>query len=110
MFDGKKAVIFDLDGTLIDSMWIWDQLDREIIESRGHTFPPDFYQKVAGMGISFYAYIAKKYGLPGETDEDIRNEYQKLITHKIVNVCPEKPRSWDFVRYCHSRGMKLGIA
>ena len=111
MFDGKKAVIFDLDGTLIDSMGIWGKLDRELVEKRGHECPDDFEETISRMTpFQLYNYIAKKYGPPGETAEDVLNDLQDLITHKIVNVCPEKNRSWDFVRYCHSKGMKLGIA
>ena len=31
MFQGKKAVIFDMDGTLIDSVGIWNEVDRRIL-------------------------------------------------------------------------------
>ena len=111
MFDGKEAVIFDLDGTLIDSMYIWDKIDQEIIEARGHKFPDDFFDVISNMrAVQIYDYIAKKYGRPGETGDDIRRELQQLVTHKIVNVCKEKPHSWDFVRFCAKKGLKLGIA
>ena len=29
MFRGIEAVIFDLDGTLVDSMWVWNAIDEE---------------------------------------------------------------------------------
>ena len=31
MLDGKQAVIFDLDGTLVDSMWMWKAIDIEFL-------------------------------------------------------------------------------
>ena len=29
-----KAVIFDLDGTLVDSMWVWEQIDIEFLKRK----------------------------------------------------------------------------
>lgn len=33
MVKGKKVIIFDLDGTLIDSIGIWNQIDQKLIET-----------------------------------------------------------------------------
>ena len=35
MFEGKSIIIFDMDGTLIDSVGIWNKVDRRLIESFG---------------------------------------------------------------------------
>lgn len=35
MFKDKKVIIFDMDGTLIDSIGIWNDIDRELIEKIG---------------------------------------------------------------------------
>ena len=35
MFSGKKVIIFDMDGTLIDSVGIWNAIDRELISQLG---------------------------------------------------------------------------
>ncbi len=37
MFTGKKVIIFDMDGTLIDSVGIWNQVDQELIAKLGCT-------------------------------------------------------------------------
>ena len=29
--ENKKAMLFDLDGTLVDSMWMWPQIDVEFL-------------------------------------------------------------------------------
>ncbi len=36
MFQGKKIIIFDMDGTLIDSIGIWNQVDMELIKQIGN--------------------------------------------------------------------------
>ena len=35
MLTNKKAVIFDLDGTLVDSMWIWKEIDIRFLGAYG---------------------------------------------------------------------------
>lgn len=39
MLKNIKAVLFDLDGTLVDSMWIWKSVDEEYFEKKGLVFP-----------------------------------------------------------------------
>ena len=38
-FNLVKAVLFDFDGTLADSMWMWDDIDIEYLGSRGIALP-----------------------------------------------------------------------
>ena len=36
MIKDKKVIIFDLDGTLIDSIGVWNDIDEELIKTRGN--------------------------------------------------------------------------
>ena len=47
ILNDKKAVIFDLDGTLVDSMWMWKSIDIEFLGRYGYECPDDL-QKVIG--------------------------------------------------------------
>ena len=42
MLENVKAVIFDLDGTLVDSMWVWTSVDHDYIEKYNLTVPENF--------------------------------------------------------------------
>ena len=44
-----KGAIFDLDGTLLDSMGVWDQVDIDFLSKRGIDVPDDYMTKVAAM-------------------------------------------------------------
>ena len=39
-----KGAIFDLDGTLLDSMWVWDDIDVAFLKKRGLEVPPAFWR------------------------------------------------------------------
>ena len=39
-----KGAIFDLDGTLLDSMGVWDQVDVDFLAKRGFEVPDDYIQ------------------------------------------------------------------
>lgn len=45
-----KGAIFDLDGTLLDSMGVWEQIDIQFLSSRGFDVPGDYAQTIAPMG------------------------------------------------------------
>ena len=46
MLENIQSIIFDLDGTLVDSMWLWHDIDVEFLEKRGLTLPETYQHDI----------------------------------------------------------------
>ena len=64
------AVIFDLDGSLVDSMWLWRAIDIEYLGRFGITLPEDLQSKIEGMSFSETAvYFKENFPITDSLDE-----------------------------------------
>ncbi len=110
MFCRKKAMIFDLDGTLVDSMGIWKQIDVEYLALFGIAYPNDLQKQIEGK--SFFetaCYFKEHFQLPC-TVEEIMQTWNQMSYEKYTNAAPLKPGVKETLDYAKAAGMKLGIA
>ena len=71
------CAIFDMDGTLLDSMWKWDDLGFEILRRHGRQARPDFRDMTVPMGMRAAAeYCVEAYDLPCTPDEIVDEMHQ----------------------------------
>ena len=113
MENSKYSAIFDLDGTLIDSMEIWREIDEEFFARRGMSVPDGYQQAIAHLGAAECAcYTVERY-LPRERAEDIVAEWSVLSCEKYAAKDAAryfKPGSVDFLRKLFACGVKLAVA
>ena len=70
-----KGAIFDLDGTLLDSLGVWAHVDEVFFARRGLPLPEDYGRVIAGMSFAECAeYTKNTYNLP-DSCEDICAEW-----------------------------------
>ena len=62
LLEKAKAFIFDLDGTLVNSMWMWPEIDREFLNNRGFEVPADLKEEIDGLSMWDDAIYFKKWG------------------------------------------------
>lgn len=108
--EGIQAVIFDLDGTLIDSMWMWKQIDIDYLARHGHPLPEDLQDCIEGMSFSETAvYFKERFGLT-DSLEIIKSDWNRMAYDIYVNDVPLKPGVLAFLQYLKSKGIRTGIA
>lgn len=108
--DNIEAVIFDLDGTLVNSMWIWRQIDIEYLARYGLELPETLQTEIEGMSFSETAvYFKNRFQIPDSLEEIMRN-WNEMAWEKYAKEVPLKPGAKAFLDLCKAKGIKLGIA
>lgn len=106
----KKAVIFDLDGTLVDSMWMWKAIDVEYLARFDLECPEDLQKEIEGMSFSeTAAYFKKRFSLE-DSLEQIKEAWVQMSIEKYKNEVPLKPGARAFLDYISMNGIVAGIA
>ncbi len=110
MLKNTDAVIFDLDGSLVDSMWMWRAIDIEYLGRFGIPLPEDLQSKIEGMSFSETAVYFKEFFHIPDSLEKIKDDWNRMAWDKYANEVPLKPGIPEFLRSCREHGIKLGIA
>lgn len=110
MLKNINTVIFDLDGTLVDSMWLWKEIDIEYFAKFGKTLPDTLQSEIEGMSFTETAqYIKNKFHFT-DTIEQMKNTWNDMAIHKYRYEVPLKDGIPEFLSYCKKNKIKLAIA
>ena len=105
-----RAAIFDLDGTLLDSMYVWHAVDERFFAERGLTLTPDYAKAIAGMSYRETAlYTKKRYGLT-EPWEEIVQIWTRMAEREYRENVRLKPGAEAYLRALKARGVRLAVA
>lgn len=110
MFSDIKAIIFDLDGTLVNSMWMWKKIDIEYLSRFGIPYPEDLQPSIEGKSFSETAqYFKHRFSLPDDV-ETIKRDWNEMTRDKYKKEVPMKEGALDFIKKCKKLGYQMGIA
>ncbi len=110
IIDKTDAAIFDLDGTVVDSMWLWKQIDIEYFKKCGMHIPAGYQKEIEGL--SFYetaVYTQEKY-IPNVTIEDMISDWNDMAYDLYANTVKPKEGIALFLATLKNMGKRIGIA
>ena len=102
-------LLFDLDGTLIDSNHIWQDIDRSFLEKRGFELTDAYNAGVSYATFPLAAKVTKEYCGLTESEEDIMAEWMEAAEHAYGNTIPLKPGVREFLSRCAGAGYEMYI-
>ena len=107
----KPFAIFDMDGTLVDSMVYWKHLATEFLESKGvQNISPTVLERIKPMTMTESAALfIREYGLSG-TAENVAAEMNAMMDEHYRNDIPLKSGVSAYLEALHSRGVVMCVA
>jgi HAD superfamily hydrolase (TIGR01509 family) len=104
------AVIFDLDGTLIDSMGIWEEVDKVFLGRRNIEVPADLFEDVStGNNFAGLAQHFKDRFHLTESIEEIMKEWTEQVVEYYVYHIPVKEGAAELLQYIQEKHIPMAI-
>ena len=105
-----KGVIFDLDGTLLDSTWVWKKVDQDFLGKHGFEVPEDYSDAIKAMGFEQVAdYTIQRFGL-ALTAEEVMADWNQMAIQAYSEEVRIRPGTKELLLWLKSQGIPAGVA
>lgn len=111
MLENINAVIFDLDGTIVDSMWVWTAIDEEYVRNYQLELPQNFHKAIEGMSYTETAqYFLDTFPQLTMSLETLKSDWTNMAFKKYTEEVSLKEGMYEFLKDLQERGIRMGIA
>jgi HAD superfamily hydrolase (TIGR01509 family) len=110
MLKDIKCAIFDLDGTLIDSMWLWEKVDIDFLSKRGFSLPSDLKECIEHLSFIDTAKYFKERFMLSQSIDEIMDEWNYMAYEQYANNILLKPGAKEYLHSLKLKGIKIALA
>lgn len=105
-----RGAVFDLDGTLLDSMHVWVDIDYAFLRSRGLPEEMAYFERIKQISIREAAdYTIARYGL-SDTPEALIAWWVEMARRAYHDEVPLKAGAHDYLMLLKEKGVRLSVA
>lgn len=105
-----KGAIFDVDGTILDSMGVWFDITDKFFLHHGIHLPYSEIELFQNMALNESIPLIKNKYLHNLTEQDISSELENMINTAYKLTIPAKPYVCEYIRSLHNSGIKIAVA
>lgn len=105
-----KAAIFDLDGTLVDSMDVWSKIDEEYLKSFGLEVPDNLQKEITHLTLTETAkYFKEKFNIKDNINSII-DKWNSMAFYHYSNNIGLKEGALDYLKQLKENNIKIALA
>lgn len=109
-FDNVKGIIFDADGTLLDSMNIWTEIGKRFLFSKNITIEEGLAEEISTLSYEQGAAYYIEHFDPTATVQDIRDGVNALVKDFYFDEVVLKDSVKEFLDFLKKRSIKMCVA
>ncbi|MBR5152392.1 MAG: HAD family phosphatase [Clostridia bacterium] len=104
-----KGALFDMDGTLVDSMWVWDKILSDFLVENGLPLDDGFADDVAHMSPQISSvYARERYQLP-QSSQEIYQRWMEQASLAYKEQVLMKPGAKEYLFHLKKSGVRMAV-